>query len=150
MSTSTTFLNDFTLSGFSPEGGDETSIIEISGNGFLDVTGVKFDQFSSSFSIIDDSNIVAEIPQDSLNEGQDIIITLLALESEISFDKSFELISSISSINFKVLAQDPPTSAFSSSSLFTVVETDSNGEWYVTKMTNPDGSSSIISTELIT
>ena len=46
-----TFLDNFTLSGFSPEGGDETSIIEISGNGFLDVTGVKFDQFSSSFSI---------------------------------------------------------------------------------------------------
>ena len=149
-STSTAFLNDFTLSGFSPEGGDETSVIEISGNGFLDVTGVKFDQFSSSFSIIGDSNIVAEIPQDSLNEGQDVIITLLALGSEIGFDKTFELISSISSINFKVLAQDPPTSAFSSSSLFTVVETDSNGEWYVTKMTNPDGSSSIISTELIT
>lgn len=142
-------IEDFSLSGFFPEGGDENSIIDISGNGFLDVTGVLFADTPADFLTLDDSFIKITVPEKGLDEAQDATISLLALGAVVTFGKSFEIIASVSSINFKVLAEPPADSAFSSSSIFTVVETDSAGEWYVTKMTNPDGSVSIVSTELI-
>lgn len=148
-------LKDFEICSFSPKGGDETSVIDIKGIGFLDVQDVLIGDTSAPFSIIDNERILCTIPEKSLQEGQDLSVALKAFNAFVTVkdeegnDDKFELISSVSAVNFKVLAENPPESAFSSSSLFSVIEVDSNGEWYVTKITNPDGSETVISSVLI-
>lgn len=141
-------INDFEVGSFFPTGGVFGSFVTSSGIGYADIDKIYVGGIQVNFDGENDERYF-NIPVSGLLEGQKTLIQVEALGKRINFEDHFDLISTIPSLNFKVLESNPAVN-LSSSSIFTVIETNSQGRWYVTKVSNPDNTTSIVSSELIT
>lgn len=128
------------------------STFNISGSGMNSVTSVVIKtqdhEGNADFTATADSGMAITIPKFSIAEGQDALVTINGLLTDnYVFDQRYTIIHDAPTVQFNVLSgRSAPEQQSSRSSIFTIVETIDEVDYYVTKMVQPDGQEVIINT----
>ena len=148
-------ISPIVIDSFSPLEGITGSTVNIFGSGFADTTDVVFTTVdhsgSASFTIDSSTGLSVIVPDYTISEGQDALITVRGFSTDNQTTSNrFTIIHDAPAVQFNVLSgRSAPAVGASRSAIFTIVETINGIDYYVTKMVNPDGKEIIMNTEQV-